>query len=291
MSNDISFNIYDTSQNRLIRDPSGYIFHNYYPIIGKYTGFFYTIVAQGGYLLQQQFPTITLAKANPLIYKFDLTNTLQVKYSVDLFNQKLGTFNPQYNTFANDSLTLSASEFISGISEKQIISLGLFSNFYNDFISYVNNYFGYAEGFTTLFARDSDIVRENGDFSAKSFINLITRRQYDPSGAFVPQISGTITITDISQLLNYAKTSNVFGNRGPGVVSYGFLDGDLILVPSGISITLNLNLDWDTTQMSTFKKNCNMMENNQKYKVVPPSSVSNIKRVVTAPLLLRLSKM
>jgi len=290
-----NLNIIDSSNNiRLVRDPSGYIFKNVYPVIGKYIGFFYAISAQGGYLLQQQFPKINLAKTKPLIYKFDLTNTLQVEFNVLTFNRKLGKYDSLNNIYANDTIRLNAAEFVAGISEKQIISLGSFSNFYNDFISYVNHYFGYAEGFTTsLFASDSDLVRNNGEFNAKSFIQLISRMNHYQSGSFIPQISGEITITDVSQLLNYAKITNVFGNRGNGNYSSGFLDGDLILVPSGISITLDLNLDWTNYQTIVSKKGCDIREEKHttKYNVVPPSAISNIKHVITAPLLFRLTNL
>jgi len=138
---------------------------NVYPVSGAYSGVVYTITAMGGYNIHQSFPPIVLAAINP-INKFDITNALQVKFSVNTFNSKLGNYNPVINRFPNDTITLTAAEFVTGMTAPQVLTLGTYRTLYSDFIQYVNNYFSYAGGFTSLFASVNSFDYNNGIFDA-----------------------------------------------------------------------------------------------------------------------------
>jgi hypothetical protein len=63
------------------------------------------------------------------INKFDVTESLQVRYDVRVFNEKIGllkdstneiitntSYNPTNNTFPVDSISLTASEFLLGMN-------------------------------------------------------------------------------------------------------------------------------------------------------------------------------
>ena len=265
---------------------------NILPISGPLIGIFYTITAQGGYHISQQFATIYLKTVNP-INKYDITNALQVTLPASLFNTKLGTYTSLYNgaifnRWQNDTISLTASEFVSNIiNPSQIISLGTYTTLYSDFITYVNDYFSYAGGFNSLFASVSEFDYNNGIFDANAYISLIR----EPLA-----ITGTITIYNVNNLLQYAVDTNVFGNRtgitGNSII-YGFKPGDLILVPSGTTITLNLQIDLGSSNVPSYGLNqvssTTTKYNDSNYTVSTTAAMNNIHRVSTAPLVIELT--
>jgi hypothetical protein len=262
---------------------------NVLPTSGPLVGVFYTITAQGGFNISQKFPIIKLTTVNP-INKFDVTNTLQITLSAELFNVKLGTYTSTYNgsiynRWSNDVISLTSSELLNNIKfSKQIISLGTYTTLYSDFIQYVDQYFSIAA--SSIFSTVQNFNYNNGIFDANAFITLIN----EPLA-----LSGTITIYNINSLLQYAVDTNVFGNRS-GVngnsIADGFAPGDLILVPSGSSITLDLQIDLGSANVYSYGLNQvssnSIRYNNNNFRVSTTADMNEIKRVVTAPLVIEL---
>lgn len=268
------------SEPTLITTPGGI---NQNPIESPYEGFFYAFYGSGGFTMDQCFNTIKLTQPNPLL-RYDVTKALQVKFDVRTFNAKLGlykdannigitstTFNPVTDNFSIDEITISADEFVSGLSKQQVISVGSYSTMYGDFKQLVNTYFGYAGGFSSLFSQASEFDINNGVFDASALINIITPYSR-PSGENVKQVTGSITISDINSLLKYAIDRNIFGNRNTQSsvgtssdvssnytgnsntqeqnyfksnygMADGFIAGDLIFIPAGTTIKLHLVID------------------------------------------------
>jgi len=268
------------SEPTLIDTPGGI---NQNPIDAPYEGFFYAFYGSGGFTMDQCFNTIKLTQPNPLL-RYDVTKALQVKFDVRTFNAKIGlykdannigitstTFDPVTDNFSIDEITISADEFVSGLSKDQVISVGSYSTMYSDFKQLVNTYFGYAGGFSSLFSQASEFDINNGVFDASALINIITPYSR-PSGENVKQVTGSITISDINSLLKYAIDRNIFGNRttqsSVGTSSDissnytgnsttqeenyfksnygmadGFIAGDLIFIPAGTTIKLHLVID------------------------------------------------
>jgi hypothetical protein len=233
--------------------------------------------------MDQCFNTIKLTQPNPLL-RYDVTKALQVKFDVRTFNAKIGlykdannigitstTFDPVTDNFSIDEITISADEFVSGLSKDQVISVGSYSTMYSDFKQLVNTYFGYAGGFSSLFSQASEFDINNGVFDASALINIITPYSR-PSGENVKQVTGSITISDINSLLKYAIDRNIFGNRNTQSsvgtssdissnytgnsttqeenyfksnygMADGFIAGDLIFIPAGTTIKLHLVID------------------------------------------------
>jgi hypothetical protein len=305
---------------------------NPYPILSSYySGLFYAFIAQGGYSMAQGFDTIKLALETP-ITQYDLTQAVQVQFDVRTFNTKLGlikdanninvvdsSYIPALDRYPVDTITLTAEEFVAGMTAAQVISVGTYSSMYSDFNYYVNTYFGYAGGFSSLFSKNTSYDYNNGVFDADAFINLITTQAVDPSGAYVSPVTGTITIYNVNSILRYAVDSNVFGNRDPNTgttasdpdnhanygLEDGFYDGDLILIPSGTTVTLTLAIDLEAllpinnigpsnvanlTELSSFvtKYNNNL---SAYYSESSTASRTQIQRVLTAPLVLRLTNL
>lgn len=305
-------------------------------VLGSYyNGLFYAIVAMGGYTIEQGFSTIKLALEKPMT-RYDLTQALQVRFDVRTFNQKLGlikdqnniavldsSYNPSLDRFPIDSISLSASEFVAGMSAAQVISVGTYSTMYRDFGEYVNSYFGYAGGFASLFSNSTNYSYNEGVFDASSVMNIITSQVIDASGAYVNSVNGNIIIYNVNNLLRFSVDSNVFSNRDPvsgttasdptNHANYGLADGfyagDLILVPNGTTITLNLGIDLEAygpinntgvanvqaiQQLSNFSQKYLLPTDTAypgPYSEATSASLSKISRTLTAPLLIRLDNL
>lgn len=292
------------------------------PTSGSYNGSFYAMYAQGGYTIEQGLPTIKLAPQTPVV-RYDITNALQVQYDVRTFNRKLGlvkdasninivdtSYNYVINRFPNDTITLNASEFVSGMTKERVISLGTYSTLYSDFNQYVNTYFGYAGGFASLFASVSQYDYNNGVFDASAFIYIINGKSIDASGAYVNNLTGSITLYNVNNMISYAVDGNIFANRDPSNgttasdqndrsnygVADGFVAGDLIYIPQGTTITIKLGIDSENynplnNNNSNQVSSNNTLYGNPYYTVATTASLTSIQRVLTAPLLIKLDNL
>jgi hypothetical protein len=258
-------------------------------ITASYEGFYYAFYGSGGFTMDQCFNTIKLQQQNPLL-RYDVTKAVQVRFDVRTFNSKIGLikepnnvdiitsdFNAVTDKFPNNSITITAAEFLAGMSAAQVLSVGAYSTAYSDYIQFVNTYFGYAGGFSSLFAEASEFDINGGVFDADSFMNIITPYSLE-GGENVKPLVGAITISDINNLLKFAIDGNVFKNRipqlsdasasDPGYVSTvgvvydssgyslqhtlynsnygmadGFMHGDLIFIPAGTTVKLHVVID------------------------------------------------
>lgn len=154
--------------------------------IAAITGLQYLFEASGGYLMERGFNKIK-ERTQYLIQKYDVTDSVQVKLNAGLFNGKLGlikdasnlnvvssTFDKVNDEFPIDSITISSADFINNLTVENIISVGKYTTIYTDFISYVNKYFGFVGGFSSLFVGGSEFDISNSIFNADSFMSLIT---------------------------------------------------------------------------------------------------------------------
>ena len=232
----------NVGQNVLLRPDVSYSNTSGFSSVNNpYTGMVYAFYGSGGYTIDQCFNTIKLIPESK-IYQYDVTNAVQVRFDVRTFNEKLGLFkdqNNQYITFSSydtirdvfttatvsnglnvataptlDTITLSANEFVNGLLTNYVISVGSYNTCYFDFIEYVNNYFGYAGGFGSIFSGASEFNLNRGIFDASALINIINP-YYTASGEQVKPLTGTITLTNINSLLKYAINTNAFNNRSP----------------------------------------------------------------------------
>jgi len=256
----------------------------YNPVNNSYSGYIYAITARGGFTINQTFSTIHLVVANP-IFKYDVTNSLQIYFDVNIFNSKLGNFNNGF--FENDSITISASEFLANLTTTNIISLGLFYNFYSDFISSVNNYFNYANGFTPIFSSQYKYISNGIDYSNSldnnTFIDFINSRKNN-----ITDLSGSITISNINNVIKCAVKNNIFNNRNGINTSAGFVEGDIIFINEGILATLSLDLDIISNGIS-LSDIMSQTYTDFSCNNVTTASLKNIKETVNVPLLFRLS--
>lgn len=275
----------------------------------SYNGLFYAYEASGGFVIEQGVADTTIFPYSQ-INQYDLTNSVQVEYSVRTFNQKIGLtkdasniaiINTAYDSdvsgFPNNSVTLSASEFYNSVVENDIISVGKYTTLYSDFQSLLNNYFGYPEGFNSLFTVTSQIDINNGIFDASAMVNIMQFSALNASGEYVNTMTGSITINNTNALLRYACQYNPFNNRTTQTIENGFIENDLIYVPTGTTITLVAhitNADMSNNYIiPTTEGLSNIIQSSPGqdyssgfYSQETTFSANSITRVVKVPLLL-----
>lgn len=217
----------------------------------SYSGLYYALSGTGGFSIEQGLKTITMLPVNR-INQYDVTSSLQVLFPASVLNAKLGTFDTTTYLWPNESITITNTDFVTNVNvTEDVISVGALSTLYSDFILYVNDYFGYANGFSTIFTLSSQIDVNNGVFDANQFIKLIGGSALNPpnptTGEYVTDLSGSVTFGYINQLLSNVISANPFNNRpttGNGGAGFslqdGFVAGDLLFVPTGFTITLNM---------------------------------------------------
>lgn len=274
--------------------------------------------ASGGFILERGFSTIKMLPQSD-INVYDVTNAIQLTFDVKTFNQKLGltknesnvnimtsNFNYITDTFPVDSISLSATEFVNGLTASSVLSVGSYSTMYSDFISYVSSYFGNFSGFETLFDEETVFSLNDGIFDADAFIKLITQSDVSGNGSYVSAVSGQITISNINNLLRRIVDANLFGNRTPtgtngtaadpsnntnyGVAD-GFIAGDLIWIPEGTTVNLSIEIDAEmflpiNNIGPSLVQNTNYVNGN--FSASTNATTTNIQRTLKAPMLIKL---
>ncbi len=291
-------------------------------------GLKYAFFGNGGFNVEKGFQQVYILKMDELD-KYDVTNSIQVTFDVRALNEKLGlyknannngvlstSYNNDSDSFNVDSVSISALEFISGITHSNITSLGSLTSLYSDFNNYLTQYFNNKGGFTDTFTLSKPININDGIFDVSSFMYLLHRSTRDESGNYVSDLSGTVIFNDINNTLREVVCMNIFGNRDmsasdiSGVivrgtacdpnnpynyrVADGFIEGDLLFIPNGITITLTIGISNNKVVLNdsgkVFLDNLNLQTNYtrgyfSKYNKTTPT---NITRIVTTPLLIKL---
>lgn len=268
---------------------------------GAYATSVYALEATGGFTMERGFDDIKFRAASAPVH-VDVTESIQLTMDVATFNTKAGAFDAVSDTVANDEISISAAELIAGVtSASQIISVGKYATLYSDFQAYVATYFGFDGGFSSLFAAASEFnIDGNNAFTGASFIRLLNGETKAAEGNYISNLTGSITISNINQLLRYAIDANVFGNRDPATKNWGmsdkFVAGDLIWVPAGTTVTLKLAIDAESFAPLNNIGVSNTASITQSTNVSTGLFQSNttatttlISRTVTAPLLIKLA--
>lgn len=304
-------------------------------VFSTYYGNVNAVLAMGGYNLVQTLPYISL-EPQVNIEQYNVTNSVQVLFDVRIFNSKLGLFkdasninitstsyDKDENMFNVESISLDANEFVGGLTESQILSVGSYSSMYSDFVFYVKTYFSWGNGFATLFKNINKFNINNGIFDAQAFMNIISGRVPSPSnvngggggggGGGAQKLSGSIIINQVNEVLRNILDRNAFGNRDVDVgntasdscnrsnygVNDGFLDGDLIFVPNGTTTILYLGISPElfvqpinnigVKNVSQLNQTTNFMNGYFSQNTV--ATLTSITRTIRVPLLIRLTNL
>jgi photosystem II stability/assembly factor-like uncharacterized protein len=228
---------------------------------GIYTGDCYVFDSSGGFTIQSNLPLISLSPTLPLA-QYDVTNAIQIKFSVRKFNDQLGIIKDENNDktleilnfdisnqiFSTDDVTIYSDEFLQSINTESILSMGNLSTLYSDFNYTVMQYFNDPTGLFSLFSYNNILQLTNGSFDSKSFINLLNGITFDIEGCFVTDLSGYFTVNNVNDHIRYCCDTNIFNNRKDETnyifnILDGFREGDLIFIPNGMNITLSVHIE------------------------------------------------
>jgi hypothetical protein len=189
----------------------------------------YALFGEGGFSTDQSFNPILLNKQPSASFQlYDVTYAIQVKFDVRTINKKIGlikdssnivildsSYDVARNSFPTDSINVTASDFVNGMSAAQVISVGAYQTMYNEYMESVNRYFFKIPTLDdSLFSAASTQDISNGVFDANQFMELINQ-QLDTSHQYINPVAGFVTLSNINQLLRFAVDSDVFGNRVP----------------------------------------------------------------------------
>jgi photosystem II stability/assembly factor-like uncharacterized protein len=280
---------------------------------GVYSGSLYAFGASGGLFVTQGFkPPITF-RTPDILNQYDVTDAIQLTFSARTINSKIGIikdasnfntvqawYDPVSDNLHYDSVNICSCDFVNNININSILSIGKLSNLYFDFKTCVATYFGDPGGFASLFDYDQEFQINDGVFDSKAFFQIINKANFDISGSFVSDLSGTITVSDINNLLKFVVDSNIFNNRNPAVKNYGMADGfvagDLIFIPEGFSITLSLDIQSETylpvnnvgpSYLNAIRNKLNWKRGYVKRTTT--ATTTNISQTTTLPVLLILT--
>jgi len=278
-----------------------------------YLGYFYAFDGSGGFNVQQSFDPIIL-KSSSLMSQYDMTNVVQVKFSVRTINRKLGIikdasnihvveapYNPQNNRLAKDSVNICTCDFIDGINLSSVISVGFLQNLYTDFKNTVNSYFGDPNGFAILFANSETFdINNGGIFDANAFVQVINSSQFQMTGSYVSDLSGQVSVNYINDTLHYTVSNNFFQNRNYTTEKHyysnedGYIAGDLIFIPKGFTITLSLDIQEETIITNTGPANLAAIDSSLNYtrgyiQRSTTYTTTNIRQTTIVPILLILT--
>jgi hypothetical protein len=288
--------------------------------------------ASGGFLMERGFDDIQFREADA-IPRFDVTDAVQVLFDVSTFNAKLGlvkdatnssitstSFDVSGDYFTSSgselsSISLSSEELIAGLDVDglQVISVGKYATLYSDFRNYVSSYFGFDGGFSSLFAAASEFeIDGDNHFDGASFVRLLNGEAVGANGSYISDLSGSISVSNLTRLLRYAVDTNCFGNRTPSVdpsgssvdpsynsnygVADGFIAGDLIWIPAGTNVTLKIAIDSESflplNNIGASFASANYTQTTSytgaNFSQSTSATTNLISRTVTAPLLIKL---
>jgi len=288
------------------------------PSNGIYSGSTYVFNTYGGFSINQNFPQINLNTSAP-IAQYDVTDAIQLRFSVRTFNEKIGIIKDQYNdkiiqvlyydvsneTLINekgevtDNATITAKDFLKGVNSSRVNSMGKMASLYNDFNYTVMEYFGAPYGFSSVFSNATSFNANNGQFTAVDFVNLINGITFDGiNGSVISDLTGQFTVNNLIKHLRFVCATDIFGNRPAsgnfGIIN-GFMPGDLIYVPNGMSITMSVDIEAEpysppnnvgTYNLQAINNAINYTNPYSNVKKTTTSSLTNITQTYSVPILI-----
>jgi hypothetical protein len=216
----------------------------------SYTGLLLAFPATGSFTLSKILPTVTM-KPSTLLQSSDVTGSLQLNIPLSYFTinsstDSSGNLSTDFITFTADNLRtiLNTNPDIPTIA-----SSGRLSEIFLNYDNYVAAYFGNTNGFTLpyslLISENINSYNANGyidGFTTSAAERILTKNQI-ASLLNTNDLSGSLTIRNLTTLLRYVCTQNTFGNRtNTTTFTEGFKVGDLIYFTSGIQISLRTNI-------------------------------------------------
>jgi len=258
-----------------------------------YTGLQHAITATGGFSIESNIKPMHINVIQN-IAKYDVTDSVQILFDVDTINAKLGLYDTNKEIFEMDSVMICAEEFIVGLkSVEQIISVGKLENLYKNFVTYVNTFLNYEEGFSSIYLMDEKFEIEKEKMDTLDLYETLIRQTENIYGIY-NDLYGNVTINGTNKLLKNMQKLNLFGNR-EGISQTGFIENDLIYIPYGLTFNLRVDLDAENLELNKLGlENIEKMNAKSDYDTGTGSqqtitNTDKIIRIVKIPLLIKLT--
>lgn len=308
----------------------------------------YAFSGAGTFSTIQYFDSINFLDASAAFY-YDTTGAVEFLVDVAVLNNYIGItkdanyisltsgtkssdfYDNVYDTLKQSSLILTSKDIFFDTSNNlsSIEDVGRLKTLYSDFDIYIKGYFGNT-GFVNLLNKDYTLNPNNNNvFGPSQLLNILIPNSTDQAilGASISGISGSVSLNNITSILRSATTRNTFNNRNTYYgttassttnrsnygVTDGFMDGDLLFIPSnGFRATVQLALCSNCTPSDAAKNiqiaqdlsgslplnNVYDTSNNlisagtfPAFSEVTTLSPMLISRLVSVPLLIRLVNM
>ena len=270
----------------------------------------FVIDSDGGFSLKQNFLEVRMMPSNKLVPAYDLSNAIQLSLGVRVLNDKLGIIKDESNNavidaefdasginLAVDQLTFNTTNLTESIGVDNIISMGRLSSLYSDFNDTVYKYFGLPTGFGNIFSHYQTTNINEGVFDASGLIRVLNGNSFDVSGSFISDISGSLSVNNINNVLRFIIDNDIYKNRDPSDnigLGNGFIGGDLIYVPDGITIGLTVDIESEPytpinnigpENLAKIDASINYFESFSNVSKTTTYSVNNITQHYTVPIL------
>lgn len=238
-----------------------------------FTGTVFAFNTLGSFEIQETFGTIPLADDGTDLFDYDVTDAVQLLFSVRRVNDKIGITKDQSNNvvlqnlyydtssqiFTDTSVNVNtiyfdSDEFRDALNISSVISVGKLSTIYSDFNYTIMKYFGLPTElpFAQMFKYQDVANINNGIFDASAFIHLINGISINlipntpvPQYSVISDFSGYFQLNNVNNHLNTALIADASLNNtrtGMTDISAGFLDKDLLFILGGITVTLVVNI-------------------------------------------------
>ena len=209
-----------------------------------------------------------------------------------------------YKEYMTDTVVIKAEDLVKQISTDNIISMGSLSTLYSDFNYTILEYFGAPYGFSSIFAGEEHYNINNGVFDASALIHIINGGTFNFSGSYVSDLSGCISIHNMTHNIKKVCDNNLFGNRPPEkkyTYKDGFIENDLIYVKEGITIKLSVDIEAEPyapiynvgpsnlADIDRIYSSLNYCNTQTSVKKKTDYSLINITQIYTVPILIKLS--
>lgn len=271
-----------------------------------YTGFLLAFPAVGTLTIAKTLAPITITPTT-VLQNVDVSGSLQLNVSRTLFD--INTATDGSGNLVQDSITITSTQLKNALyfsnaspppSSPSVASKGYMQNVFTNYDSYVNAYFGNTTGFNLPFTyTPTNIYGYQDGFSTQPNTTLTD----DQIITLLQDLSGSITVSNLTKLLTFASTQNTFNNRQGLTYQSGFQAGDLIYFQQGITLTLQTNISnngvlklasaqnsfaaIDASYSTNFDVNAGVGVNLINY-TFSNVSTTNLNLTVNIPLLLRL---
>lgn len=215
------------------------------------------IIGTGGFGVDLTLPKVDfIDELLAFVSEFDLTNALQIKFDVNVLNEKLGLYKNSTNTVINNtafdeatgkfpsfSIEVEYGDFITVVSKYEITSLGSFEQIYSDFNYQVKRYFHFPND-AILFDFDSREDMNRNEFTKEELIRKFYDITRNEDGDITRSFTGTFMIHDVNLILNKLNEDDPFSNRAVNnyTIRDGFVAGDKVLILPGMTIDMGVVL-------------------------------------------------